>query len=615
MKIKSYFSHDTLRKSLVGRAVSLLNRKDRKKVLIISSIQILMGSLDLMGVILIGALGALSVQGLESKTSGNKVEFLLKFLNLQSQTFQVQIACLGVFAAFLLILKTVLSIILTRKTFFFLSRKGAQISAEMISRLLSQSLLRIQSRSSQQTLLNVTVGVQDLMIGILATSIQIASDLSLLFIMFVGLVVLDPVMAISTVLMFVLVGYLLNQLLQVRARTLGENSYKYALLSNEKILEVLNSYRESIVRNRREFYSNEIGKIRYKLADTSAEAAFMPYISKYVIDSTTVLGAVLLSAYEFTTNNAVYALSIMAVFLASSSRIAPAALRIQQGILNIKRSGGAAEESFLLAEELKELPLQTPGNEVHSFSYNNFYPELTVENVSFRYPGAEKFALQNVNFQIGAGSSVAIVGPSGAGKTTLVDLILGVLYPDSGGILISGKTPQEATKCWPGAISYVPQDVFIANGTIRQNVALGFPDSVATDERVNRAISIAQLLELSKSLRGQLDTEVGENGSKLSGGQRQRLGIARSLFTEPKLLVLDEATSSLDGQTEADISGALSKLRGKVTLIVVAHRLATIRTVDKILYVDKGKILSIGTFEEVRKSIPDFDRQAGLMGL
>jgi hypothetical protein len=168
-----------------------------------------MGSLDLMGVILIGALGALSVQGLESKTSGNKVKILLKFLNLQNQTFQVQIAFLGVFAAFLLILKTVLSVILTRKTFFFLSRKGAQISAEMISRLLSQSLLRIQSRSSQQTLLNVTVGVQDLMIGILATSIQVASDLSLLFIMFVGLVVLDPVMAISTVLMFVLVGILL----------------------------------------------------------------------------------------------------------------------------------------------------------------------------------------------------------------------------------------------------------------------------------------------------------------------------------------------------------------------------------------------------------------------
>ena len=197
----------------------------------------------------------------------------------------------------------------------------------------------------------------------------------------------------------------------------------------------------------------------------------------------------------------------------------------------------------------------------------------------------------------------------------MVDVLLGVLDPDSGSVRISGVTPLEAIAKWPGAIAYVPQDVLVTNGTIRENVALGYPLEAATDVLVNDAISIASLTDFVASLPEGLDTQLGERGAKISGGQRQRIGIARALFTKPKLLVLDEATSALDGGTEESISTDIHNLKGSTTVVLIAHRLSTVRDADLVLYMDKGEIVARGTFEEVRNSVPDFDRQAKLMGL
>ena len=605
----------TWRNSTLYKVGSILPKKDRIKASWIALMQVFLSLLDLAGVVMIGALSALSVQALESKPAGNKVGTLLRLLHITHLEFRNQIVIIGILAAVLLIGKTLFSVFFTRKTYFFLSRRGAQISEDTIGRLLSQNLLEIQSRSSQQTLFMVTTGIQDLMIGILATSIQMVSDFALLAIMTIGMFLVDPVMATLTFIIFGAIGFILYRLLQVRAKELGVESYKLSVANSEKILEVLHSYRESVVRNRRAFYSIEIGKLRYKVADNLAESSFMPYISKYVLDSTTVFGALILGSYEFANNNAVHALSIMALFIAASSRIAPAALRIQQGILVIKNSTGASEDTIALIDKLKKIKLPDFDEASFDVTYDGFKPKIQLKNVHFSYPNASTFALDNINLTIPEGSSIAFVGPSGAGKTTLIDLILGVLDPTSGEILISNHSPQEASKKWPGAISYVPQDVVVINGTIRENVGLGYPLDVATDLRVNEAIETAQIKDLIKNMPLGLDTTVGENGSNISGGQRQRLGIARSLFTKPRLLVLDEATSALDGQTEADIGSAIQVLKGHVTVIIVAHRLSTIRNVDQIGYIGHGKLLAVGSFEEVRNAIPDFDSQATLMGL
>ena len=611
--IKNY--RTTWTNSVLARAVHVLSRQDRRKVLAVIIIQIALGILDLLGVALIGVLGALAVNGIQSRPAGDRVTQILDFFGIAGAQFQTQAAVLGGVASLVLIFRTACSVFFMRRILFFLSRRGAQISANLISKLLSQSILAIHVRSSQEILYAVTTGVSVITLGILGTIVSLISDLALLSIMAFGLFVVDPTIAISTFVVFSLIGLVMYWTTQRRAHILGEESAQFNVQSNEKIMEVLYSYREAVVKNRRNYYSREIGKVRLKLANTAAETAFLPNISKYVIETALVISALGISAIQFLLQDAAHAVATLSVFLAAGTRIAPAVLRVQQSALGVRSSLGAAGPTLNLIDSMKavkDLEEVTDNVEIEHFG---FIPDITIENMSFSYPKKDSEAVRNLNLRVEAGKFVAIVGSSGAGKTTLVDLLLGVLKPDSGKILISGHDPQSTISKWSGAISYVPQDVMISNGTIRENVGLGFPTNVVTDDLVNSALKVAALDEYVKELVENLDTPVGERGVKMSGGQRQRLGIARAMFTKPTLLVLDEATSSLDGETEASVADAIKNLKGKVTVVMIAHRLSTVKNADLVVYMHNGELIAQGTFNEVRDKVPDFDRQAKLMGL
>ena len=602
-------------KSAIGKSVLILSKADRRKILAVAILQMFLGLLDLLGVVVIGLLGALSVSGLQSDAPGDRISSALRVLHISEMQFQAQAMILGIGAVFLLVGRTILSIFFTRRILFFLSRRGAKISANLISRLLSQPLLIVQARTTQETLYAVTSGVAIITLQILATSIVMVSDLSLLVIMGFGLFVIDPSTAIGTFFVFSLIGYFLYRFMHVRAGLLGAMHSEFNIVSNEKIVEVFSSYRESVVRNRRDYYAREIGKIRFALADVSAESAFMPYVSKYVIETSVVLGALLVGAAQFIMQDATHAVATLAIFLAAGTRIAPAILRVQQGSIQIRGSLGAAQPTFALIDSLGQSLMFENIDDSVDVLHEGFTSEIQIENVSLTYPPKQLRAISNISLTIRPGASVAFVGPSGAGKTTLIDVLLGVLNPDEGSVVISGLPPLLAVAKWPGAVSYVPQDVIISAGTIRENVALGYPAKEATDELVMSALKVAHLDQFVSNLPKGLDTEVGERGAKISGGQRQRLGIARAMFTRPHLLVLDEATSSLDGETEASISQAIHELRGSTTVVLIAHRLSTVRNADIVVYLAEGKIMAKGTFDEVRHAVPDFDRQARLMGL
>ncbi len=593
----------------------VLSRADQKKVIAVTLIQICMGALDLLGVVAIGLLGALSVTGLQAHSPGDRVSSALRLLHISHSTFQTQATVIGVSAVVLLVGRTILSIFFTRRVLFFLSRRGAKISANLISRLLSQPLLIIQARTTQETLFAVTSGVGIITLQILATAVVLASDISLLFVMTIGLLIVDPATAFGTFLIFAIIGLLLYRMLHVRAGKLGIQSSFLNIQSNEKIVEVFASYRESVVRNRRDYYAREIGKKRFELADNSAEINFMPYISKYVIETTVVLGALLIGAAQFILQDATHAVATLAIFLAAGSRIAPAVLRVQQGSITIRGALGQATPTLDLIDELGDAPMIENVDDTVDIIHEGFVSEICVTDTSLTYPNKPTQAISGITLAIPSGASVAFVGPSGAGKTTIIDVLLGVLNPDEGSVLISGLPPLLAVAKWPGAVSYVPQDVVISAGTIRENVALGYPPEAATDELVMSALKVAHLDKFVAGLPDGVDTQVGERGAKISGGQRQRLGIARAMFTRPHLLVLDEATSSLDGETEASISDAIHALRGSTTVVMIAHRLSTVRNADIVVYLSEGKVMATGTFEEVRKAVPDFDRQAKLMGL
>ena len=601
--------------STISRAAAILSNGDRRKIILVIVLQISFGFLDLLGVGLVGVIGALAIRGVQSQTPGDRVTAVLTFLHLENLTFQKQVAILGLIAVFLLIGKTIFTIIFSRRILFFLSRRSATITANIVAKLLSQSILTIQSRSLQETLYALTGGVNIITVGILGNLVSLISDLSLLMLLATGLFLVDITMAVTTFLIFGTVAVTLYLLLQVRAKKLGIMFAEKSVVSNEKIFEVLNSYRESVVKNRRSFYAKEIGALRKKLAETSAELSFMPSVSKYVIEVTTVFGAIIVCGIQFTTNDASRAVAVLSIFLASSSRIAPAVLRMQQVAISIRGSLGSAIPTLELIESLSKESKQNENIDALDIVHHGFNSEIEINNVTFTYPGKTLPVIKNASFSIRPGSIVALVGPSGAGKTTLVDLILGVLRPDEGDVKVSGQSPSAAIESWPGALAYVPQDVMISNGTIRNNVALGFPFEEATNDLVNDALRIGQLIEFAEQLPEGIDSYVGDRGTRISGGQRQRLGIARAMFTKPHLLVLDEATSSLDGETEANISGAIQNMRGLVTVVMIAHRLSSVRHADVVLYLEAGEILASGTFEEVRNTVPNFDKQAQLMGL
>ena len=602
-------------KSSVFKASILLNRSDRLKLSSMAVFQVILGFLDIAGVLFLGALGALSVQGIEARPPGNKVSVFLKILGIKHLTFQHQVAFLGTTSAILLISKTLISAYYSRKTLFFLTRKSSEISGIIISKILSQDIVQLQRLTSQETLYIVTNGVNGLLIGILGSVITIIADSIMLIILTMALFFTDPILAISTSGIFLVTGFLLYYFLQVRASEIGKLYQELTIANNQKLLEVLESYRETIVRDRRSFYVKEIQSLRRQLSTVFAELSFQPYISKYVIELTSIISALLLAAYEFDTKDAVHAVAVLVVFLAASSRIAPSVLRIQQGFLAIKSNEGSSEITFRLLSEIEKVKVEDSHFNEPLFEYPDFVPNVSLREINFAYDNSESFRLSGINLDISAGSTVAIVGPSGSGKSTLVDLILGVLNPDTGDVEISGVPPRQVSRSWPGAIAYVPQNVAISSGTVLENVGLSYSLNTITRERVAIALKAAQFYDEVKQFSHGINSNVGERGSKLSGGQRQRLGIARALFTQPKLLVLDESTSALDGATEAQITKTISTFSGKVTTIIVAHRLSTVQNADLVVYLENGKILATGTFSDVRKKVPNFDIQAKLMGL
>ena len=600
---------------ILRESLELLTKRDRRLLAASTGIQISLSFLDLLGIALIGALGALSVNGVQSRSPGDRVSQVLRFLHIETFSFQSQAALLAIMASGVLLARTFLSMYFSRRAMFFLSRRGANISVNLLSRLLNQNILEINSRTSQSTIYALTSGVSTLTLTIIGGTINLIADMALLFVMTIGLFFVNPMLAVSCLVLFGFIVIMLYKRLHVRVRKLGGIEAELNIESNNKIAEILSSYRENVARGRRFYYATLIGKYRRELASAQAELSFLPNVSKYVVEAATVLGVLFICAVQFSSQNATNAVGTLSVFLAAGTRIAPAVLRIQQAALSFKSAAGSMQPTLQLIDSLRNvLPISDESAKLND-EHSGFIPTISLKNVSFKYPGANVSALSDVSLEVFDGETVAIVGASGAGKTTLVDVILGILDPSSGVVQVSGIKPLEAIKKWPGAISYVPQDVFMSNGSILENVVMGFDPKGYNSENVVDALRLAHLENHILVLPNGWNTIIGERGTNLSGGQRQRLGIARALYTKPRLLVLDEATSALDGQTEAEISDSIQGLRGEVTLVVIAHRLSTIKNADRIYYFDEGRLTAVGTFNEVRRQIPDFDSQAKFMGL
>lgn len=607
----------------VSAALGLLNRRDRKLLSVSVAIQMATSLLDLVGVLLLGLVGALAVTVVQSQPPPASVSSFADLVGLGDLSGQQLIVVLAATAAVVLLTKSVVSSYLTRRVLVFLANRQALVSARLTRALLDQPLTFIQQRPSQETAFALMQGAGAATIQMLGSASIALTESALLAVLTVALLLLDPLVTIAAVSFFGLVAFGLQKAMGARAGVLGQQGALAEMASLDAIQEALGAYREVTVTNRRSLYVDRIQALRWRAAKYVAETTFIGLVPKYVFEVALVVGGFALAGILFATQQAVSAVGTLALFLVAGSRVTPSLLRLQGATLTMRVAAGNATVTFQLARELGN-PLESEvnvGGTVAEFqgllreSYSDFVPGLVLREVSYAYPGVEGSAVAEVSLSLGPGQSLAIIGASGAGKSTLADLILGVLEPQTGSVSIGGVVPAEAIHRWPGAITYVPQQVALANGTVRQNVALGLPLDAVDDDRVWEALGRGHLETYFRARPGGLDTQIGEGGVKLSGGQRQRLGIARALYTRPKLLVLDEATSALDAETEAAVTQTISNLEGDVTTVVVAHRLSTVRDADLVAYLHDGHVRGLGSFDELRSSVPSLAKVAGLLGM
>ncbi len=298
--------------------------------------------------------------------------------------------------------------------------------------------------------------------------------------------------------------------------------------------------------------------------------------------------------------------AVMAVFAVASLRLIPSSTGLINSMAKLRNSSHALDILYLDLKEIEkqeldkhlELAPSSRSNDCESQAMT-FANRVDLIDITYRYPGTSESAIQNISLSIKKGQAIAFIGKSGAGKTTLVDVILGLLEPESGDILVDDVSIYDNLRSWQNLVGYIPQSIFLIDDSVERNIAFGVPDDLIDSERLNQAIKAAQLEELVEQLPDGIKTGVGERGVRLSGGQRQRIGIARALYHEREILVLDEATAALDNETERLVTESIKSLAGTKTLIIIAHRLSTVEHCDRVYLLEKGRVIKSGSYQEV----------------
>ncbi len=525
----------------------------------------------------------------------------------EATSWMVLIAC------FLIILKSALSVFFH----WVATRRFAQYELEIGQRLFSAYVRSSWEERSKRSVAEITriadAGIANTVMGFLLPLSSIPRSV-MTFVLILGvLVVADPVTSTIALVYLSFVAFLVNKVVTKRALEASQVNLSYSYRVAVLMTEMVDALKELSLRNRLDQVAEVVSRNRVHAVRARANTSFLGVIPVYAFEAALVGGFLLVGAAAYLTGGIDGATAAIALFAATGFRLIPAINGMQGSYIQATASVPSAKDVIgdLIGAELSANRIAP---RVDTAVLAPSPKALQLRAVRFRYPNTEIDVLRGLDLDIPLGSSLGIVGPSGAGKSTLVDILLGLSMPTSGEIEIDGEPLINVTNEWRKRVGYVPQRVALFDGSIAQNVALTWDDDFDRD-RVENCLERAQLNSLvSTRVRG-IDAHIGERGVSLSGGQQQRLGIARALYADPLVLVLDEATSSLDTKTEDDVSQAIRRLQGEITLISVAHRLSTIKDYDQICYLEDGHIVAKGPFYDVARSLPAFREQVELAGL
>ncbi len=501
------------------------------------------------------------------------------------------------------VIKAVLVLSFRWWTMGFTNRNLVRTSSQLLRYYLRADYSLHLSRTVGTLVNNVTGTSAMAYTGVINGSVTLLTESVTLIAVVITLAVAMPMTALGMGLYFMIVGWLLSRYIRRPARNLGWTLVTTGERSNTAALQGLQNYKDVKLRGNDSTFMNEYQAARTESAAASRQKMMLTMMPRYVLEVAFVVGIAGMIGFTFLSGQGDNAFASLALLALAGFRVLPSLTTVMATSNEIRASWPAFERTVSELRDAQPV-LHGVNQPYEALPYEE---RIEVKGASFSYQGAAAPVLQDIDLTIPAGHSFAFVGGSGAGKTTLVDLIIGFHHAQDGGVFVDGHELEPNPRGWWDNVGFVPQAVTVVNGTVLQNILLDL-DAAETADRaaVERVLRDAQLGDWLDSLEDGLDTVIGEGAVGVSGGQRQRLGIARALYRSPKLLVLDEATSALDNVTEKKITDVIESLKGKITVIVVAHRLSTVKHCDQIVLMDQGRIIGQGTFRGLQETSEEF---------
>ncbi|WP_439097781.1 ABC transporter ATP-binding protein [Gottfriedia luciferensis] len=584
-------------KSSLSKLLMLFNKKEKNKLLILFLMMIAAAVFETIG---IGAIFPFVGILTDPKVIKEQaiLSFIYKFLHFQSVNGFIVFAGIALLAVFFI--KNIYLLIFNHLQVRVILNQQVRLSRNLFKEYLTKPYIFHLERNTSELLRNINTEITKVFQGIIISGFQLLTEILVTSFILVLLIITAP---LATIIASTLLGgsvFLFFRYFRKKISRLGTEQQEVNAAMIKWVNQGLGASKEVKVSGKEDFFVNAFTNQSQKSAGNSRQLNILNQVPRYFIETTMVtIVLITMLIIVFKGSNTTSLVSTMALFAMAAFRLMPSITRIVGFITAIRYSEPALsiiyEDLFLNKDHLINIDDQISKENSKVVDHNDrvFTQSIKLNNISFKYPNQRDFSVKDVSLTIPIGQSVAFIGESGAGKTTLVDIILGLFHPENGEILIDGNDLNNQRELWKQKIGYIPQSIFLSDDTIRGNIAFGLDEDQIDESAVWRALEQAQLKEFVKLLPEQLNTTVGERGVRLSGGQRQRIGIARALYHNPEIIFMDEATSALDNETEKEIMKAIDGLKGEKTLIIIAHRLSTIENCDIVFKLNKGRLVTV----------------------